>query len=233
VSWARDGSGVYYSRYPALPNGKGDDAARPAVYFHKLGDPQESDRLVYAVTDHPTRAPSARVTEDGHYLVITLFDGYDRNGVSLLDLRQPGAKVTPLFYAWDALYSFIGSSGDNLYFHTTKDAPLRRVIEVDARRPAASACAHRRARGLRGPRRGRLTSVAELLRSMFTTLTPSPGYSKSTGRWSGRCRSRALEPSKGSLVREGDGDVLLLHGLPDPATGLPLRRDGQQILSLA
>jgi prolyl oligopeptidase len=139
VSWARDGSGVYYSRYPALPNGKGDDAARPAVYFHKLGEPQESDRLVYAVTDHPTRAPSARVTEDGHYLVITLFDGYDRNGVSLLDLRQPGAKATPLFYAWDALYTFIGASGDHLYFHTTKDAPLRRVIEVDARRPAASA----------------------------------------------------------------------------------------------
>jgi prolyl oligopeptidase len=139
VSWARDGSGVYYSRYPALPNGKGDDAARPAVYFHKLGDPQESDRLVYAVTDSPTRVPSARVTEDGHYLVITLFDGYDRNGVSLLDLREPGAKVTPLFYGWDALYTFIGSSGDHLFFHTTKDAPLRRVIEVDPRKPVASA----------------------------------------------------------------------------------------------
>jgi prolyl oligopeptidase len=138
VSWARDGSGVYYSRYPALPNGKGDDAARPAVYFHKLGEPQENDRLVYAVTDHPTRVPSARVTEDGHYLVITLFDGYDRNGVSLLDLRSAGAKVKPLFSAWDALYNFIGANGEHLYFHTTKNAPLRRVIDVDARRPASA-----------------------------------------------------------------------------------------------
>ncbi|MGH8324976.1 MAG: S9 family peptidase, partial [Steroidobacteraceae bacterium] len=138
VSWARDGSGVYYSRYPALPNGKGDDAGRPAVYFHKIGDSQESDRLIYAVPDPSTRVPSARVTEDGHYLVITLVDGSDRHGVSLLDLRQPGAKVTALFSAWDALYTFIGSSGDHLYFHTTKDAPLRRVIEVDARRPAAA-----------------------------------------------------------------------------------------------
>jgi len=138
VSWARDGSGVYYSRYPVLPNGKGDDTGRPAVYFHKIGDSQQSDRLIYAVTDHPTRVPSAQVTEDGHYLVITLFDGYERNGVSLLDLRQPGAQVTPLFSNWDALYTFIGASGDHLYFHTTKDAPLRRVIEVDARRPASS-----------------------------------------------------------------------------------------------
>ena len=138
ISWARDGSGVYYSRYPALPNGRGDDAGRPAVYFHKMGESQDSDRLVYAVTDHPTRVPAARVTEDGHYLVITLFDGYDRNGVSLLDLQRPDAKVTPLFYAWDALYSFIGSNGERLYFQTTRNAPLRRVIEVDARKPAGT-----------------------------------------------------------------------------------------------
>ena len=138
VSWARDGSGVYYSRYPSLTNGRGDDAGRPSVYFHKIGTPQDSDSLVYSVTDHPTRVPSARVTEDGHYLVISLFDGYDRNGVSLLDLHKPGAKVTPLFYAWDALYTFIGSNGDRLYFQTTKDAPLRRVIEVDATRPVAT-----------------------------------------------------------------------------------------------
>src|SRR3569833_3532065 len=118
VSWARDGACVYYSRYPSLPNGRGDDSGRPVVYFHKLGEPQESDRLIYAVTDHPTRAPSARVTDDGHYLVITLIDGYDRNGVSVLDLRRPGATVSPLFYSWDALCRFIGSDGDLLYFHT-------------------------------------------------------------------------------------------------------------------
>ena len=136
VSWAHDGSGVYYSRYPALPNGRGDDAGRPAIYFHRLGEPQDQDHLIYAVTDHPTRIPSARVTEDGHYLVITLFDGYERNGISLLDLRRPGATVQPLFYAWDALYTFIGSRGEELFFQTTKDAPQRRVIAVDARRPA-------------------------------------------------------------------------------------------------
>jgi prolyl oligopeptidase len=138
LSWARDGSGVYYSRYPALASGRGDDAGRPAVYFHKIGERQESDRLIYAVTDHPTRVPSARVTEDGRYLVITLFDGYQSNGVNLLDLRQPEARITPLFSAWDALYTFMGSREDRLYFQTTKDAPLRRVIEVDARKPAGS-----------------------------------------------------------------------------------------------
>ena len=81
VSWARDGSGVYYSRYPALPDGQGDDAARPAIYFHKLGTAQDADRLVYAMTDRTTRIPTARVTEDGHYLVITQVEGYEQNGI--------------------------------------------------------------------------------------------------------------------------------------------------------
>jgi prolyl oligopeptidase len=138
VSWAHDGSGVYYDRYPVLPNGKGDDAGRPAVYFHKLGQPQGEDTLIYEVTDHPTRIPSGQVTDDGAYLIINHFDGYERNSVSILDLRKPGAKVKPLFAAWDALYHFIGSQGDRLYFLTTKDAPLRRVIVVDATKPAAT-----------------------------------------------------------------------------------------------
>jgi prolyl oligopeptidase len=138
VSWAHDGSGVYYDRYPVLPNGKGNDAGRPAVYFHRLGESQDQDALIYEVTDHPTRIPAGHVTDDGRYLIITQFDGYEKNAVSVLDLRKPGATAKPLFYAWDALYDFIGSQEDKLYFVTTKNAPQRRIIAVDARQPAAT-----------------------------------------------------------------------------------------------
>ena len=137
VSWARDGSGVYYSRYPEVSVGKGDDAARPAVYFHKLGTPQDADRLIYAIQDQTTRIPQARVTEDGHYLVITQVEGTEKNGVVLLDLSHPGATAQPLLMDWDALYNFIGSQGDELYFHTTQNAPLGRVMAVDARQGAS------------------------------------------------------------------------------------------------
>ncbi len=142
VSWARDSSGVYYDRYPLKPGQKaeeadrGDDAGRPNVFFHKLGDPQSVDRMVYQVTDHPTRVPSGQVTEDGRYLIISLFDGYDSNATLVQDLRKASAKPKPLFAAWDALYNFIGSKGDELYFQTTNAAPRGRVIAVDARDPA-------------------------------------------------------------------------------------------------
>ncbi|MGH8287255.1 MAG: prolyl oligopeptidase family serine peptidase, partial [Steroidobacteraceae bacterium] len=135
LSWARDGSGVYYSRYPARADGRGDDAGQPAIHFHRLGDPQAKDRLVYKVTDHPTRVPRGKVTDDGRYLIITLYDGAFRNGVNVLDLRRSDAAAATLFGAWDAFYDFMGSRGDELYFQTTNDAPLGRVIAVDARRP--------------------------------------------------------------------------------------------------
>ncbi len=132
VSWAHDGSGVYYSRYPAVAVGQGDEAGRPALYFHKLGTPQDADRLVYEIKDRTTRIPTARVTEDGHYLVITQVEGYEKNGIVILDLQQAGAVPQPLLMNWDALYNFIGSHGDELYFHTTLNAPLGQVIAVDA-----------------------------------------------------------------------------------------------------
>jgi len=145
VSWARDSSGVYYSRYPlkagdtADTSERGDDAGRPDVYFHRLSDLQSVDRLVFKVTDHPTRVPSAVVTEDGRYLVVGLFEGYDSNGVLVQDLRKADARPKPLFTAWDALYTFIGSKGDELYFQTTNGAPRGRVIAVNPARPEAAA----------------------------------------------------------------------------------------------
>jgi prolyl oligopeptidase len=138
VSWAPDASGIYYSRYPALPNGKGDDAGRPDLYFHQLGDAQEKDRLVYKVTDHPTHVPEGRVTDDGRYLIITLKEGFDTNAIDLLDLRQKNAKPRRVFSKWDAFYTFLGSRGDDLYFQTTNEAPLGRIIAVDAKEPAPS-----------------------------------------------------------------------------------------------
>jgi prolyl oligopeptidase len=145
MTWARDSSGVYYSRYPLKPGEsaesaeRGDDTGRPDVYFHKLAEPQASDRLVYRVTDHPTRVPAAVVTEDGRYLLIGLFDGYLTNGVLVQDLRRPGAKPQPLFIAWDALYNFIGSKGDELYFQTTNNAPRGRIIAVNPGKPEPAA----------------------------------------------------------------------------------------------
>ncbi|HXE81189.1 MAG TPA: prolyl oligopeptidase family serine peptidase, partial [Vicinamibacterales bacterium] len=140
LSWARDGSGVYYSRYPAGPNGRGDDTRQVSIWFHKLGTPQSEDRLVYDVTGAPKHRnlePNVYgyVTEDGRYLVITVQAGYHENLVRLLDLEHPEAGVRPIIDEWKALYGCIGNDGPVLYFETTDNAPNSRVIAIDVRRP--------------------------------------------------------------------------------------------------
>ena len=136
LSWAPDGSGVYYSRYPARTDdaGRGDDQAQPVVHFHKSGTPQSADRAIYQVTDHPRRVPGASVSDDGRWLFVSLFDGYRANGVDVIDLRDPAAKPRRLFGAWDARYDIIGSEGDTAYV-TTNAAPRGRIIAVDLKDP--------------------------------------------------------------------------------------------------
>jgi prolyl oligopeptidase len=79
--------------------------------------------------------PTARVTDDGRYLIIRLFDGYQKNAVDVIDLQDGSGKAHPLFADWEGLYYFIGSRGYELYFRTTYRSPLGRVIAVDARAP--------------------------------------------------------------------------------------------------
>ena len=55
ASWAKDGSGFFYSRYPDPPEGEEYQAVSTdhRVYFHRLGTDQADDRLVYATPDLP------------------------------------------------------------------------------------------------------------------------------------------------------------------------------------
>ena len=55
VSWAADDRGFYYSRFPQPPPEKllTVAALNQKVYFHKLGDPQSADKLIYERPDHP------------------------------------------------------------------------------------------------------------------------------------------------------------------------------------
>ncbi|AOS96216.1 Prolyl endopeptidase precursor [Microbulbifer aggregans] len=135
VSWAKDESGFYYSRYPFNADGSADDSKQVAVYFHKLGQPQSADELVYEITDHPTRNPDAQLSDDENYLVFTIFDGYDSNAVYLRDLREKNGKVVRLLDDWDALYTYLGNSGKTFFFETNADAANGRVIAVDLDKP--------------------------------------------------------------------------------------------------
>ena len=141
LAWAHDGSGLFYSRFAAPAEGQVFQALNEnqQVYFHKLGTPQSADTLIYKTPDRPKLGHSAEVTDDGAWLVITSAEGTDnRYEVVLQDLRKADARPFTLIAGLDNNWQLAGSAGDTLYFLTDKDAPLQKIVAIDAAHPAAA-----------------------------------------------------------------------------------------------
>lgn len=138
ASWARDGSGFYYSRYPEPKEGAAltEKNENQSIWFHKPGTKQETDTMVYARPDQPQWGLSGGVTDDGRYLIITVTEGTDpKTRVYYRDLTKPRSGVVELLNQFDAAYDFIENEGTTFYFNTNLDAPRRRVIAIDVENP--------------------------------------------------------------------------------------------------
>ena len=137
VSWTRDNSGFYYSRYdePKSDSLKATNYFQK-VYFHKLGTPQSEDVLVYERPDQKDWLFGAQVTEDGDYLIIPIFQGTDsKTRVYYKDLKSNNSGVVKLLDDFDAAYSFIGNQGSRFWFQTDLQASRGKIIEIDTAKP--------------------------------------------------------------------------------------------------
>jgi prolyl oligopeptidase len=138
ATWMKDGSGFFYSRYdkPDEQNQLRSQVYGHKIYFHKLGMPQSDDKLVYERPDQKEWLFNEEVTDDGHYLVITVQRGTDpKNRIFYKDLVDPESKVVELFDKADAAYTFVGNEGPVFAFRTDLNAPLGRLISVDTTKP--------------------------------------------------------------------------------------------------
>lgn len=139
ISWTPDSKGFYYSRYDQPAEGAAFQSLNlnQKVYYHTVGTAQSEDTLIYQRPDEPEWGFNADVSEDGHYLVITVWKGTDdRYRVTIKDLRRPDSKPIDLIDNFEFEYTFIGNDGTRLLFQTNKDAPKRRIIEIDLDQPA-------------------------------------------------------------------------------------------------
>ncbi len=143
LSWTRDGKGFFYSRFPAVAGDDKLSAAleHQALYYHRIGTPQEQDLLVYERRDLPTWFINGVVSDDGRYLFVYMSRGADaRNRLYIADLGDPrapnvAAPVRALVEEDDGEFSAIGNDGSTIYLRTDLDAPRRRVVAVSLDHP--------------------------------------------------------------------------------------------------
>src|SRR5512133_3342645 len=143
VHWTKDGNGFFYSRFPIPEVGKElQNAVRDQkLYYHKLGTPQTSDRLIYERKDHPEWFVFGSMSDDGRFLYVSVVKGTDpHNRLYVLDLGDPmhpnvAAPVKALFDAGDAAYSPIANVGGTIYISTDNGAPRYRIVAFDVAHP--------------------------------------------------------------------------------------------------
>jgi prolyl oligopeptidase len=138
ASWTKDGKGFYYSRYDEP---KHDTAMRDAnyfqkLYYHRLGATQTEDQLIYERPDNKELGFNGTVTDDGHYLIITVWQGTSpKNRLYYKDLSRPDSQVLKLLDDFDAQYEFVDNDGPVFWFKTDLDATRSRLIAIDTRSP--------------------------------------------------------------------------------------------------
>ncbi len=142
-SWTLDDGGFFYSRYPEPPKGRAisHQVVNQKLYYHKLGTPQSSDVLIYARPDLPRWIVGGDVSENGHYLFVSLVNGTaPENELYYADLGNPRrpnvrARLKALYTKNDAQYSPVGMEGRTLFLHTTLDAPKGRIVATRLSNP--------------------------------------------------------------------------------------------------
>ncbi|HET9776105.1 MAG TPA: prolyl oligopeptidase family serine peptidase [Gemmatimonadaceae bacterium] len=143
ISWTHDNKGFFYSRYdePVSGNKMTNANKNQKLYYHRIGQAQSRDELVYDRPDQPDWLFDGSVSDDGQYLVITVSQGTDvRTRLYFVDLDDPDKPeidnpVVRLIDKLDAEYSFIGNRKTMFYVRTDRNAPRGRIVAISIDNP--------------------------------------------------------------------------------------------------
>ncbi|MBC6110702.1 prolyl oligopeptidase family protein [Pedobacter fastidiosus] len=127
------GDGFYYSKYDEPAKGTELSAANKfqKVYFHKLGDEQKEDELIFEDKSNPNLYFGADVTEDEHFLILYSSAGTSGNALFYQDLKAPQSKISLLVKGFENNHSIVENVGDKLLLNTDLGAENKQVVLID------------------------------------------------------------------------------------------------------
>ncbi|GJN03366.1 hypothetical protein PR202_ga20803 [Eleusine coracana subsp. coracana] len=118
------------------------------IYYHVMGSDQSEDILCWKDPEHPKYSFGASVTEDGKYIVLSIYEGCDPVNklyhceISSLPRGIEGFRGTEellpfvkLIDNFDAQYEVVANDGDEFTFSTNKSAPKNKLVRVNLKNP--------------------------------------------------------------------------------------------------
>ncbi|MBN2243437.1 MAG: S9 family peptidase [Acidobacteria bacterium] len=136
AAWYRDG--FFYSGYDEPARG-GELTARnqfQKIFYHKMGDPQEKDTLIYEDARNPLRYFSLEVSEDEKYAFLGISEGTSGNELYWKDLTRAEAPFEPLIEGFEFDSYPVDNVGRKFLIYTNVDAPNYKVVLIDPDKPS-------------------------------------------------------------------------------------------------
>jgi len=130
VSWLKDG--FFYSRYDMPEKGKelSEKNEDMKIYYHKLGENQSEDKLIFQDKENPLRYSTAIVTKDEKYLVLSISEGTYGNEIRIKKIDEE-SDFKIVFKGFNNEYNYIDSLNGDLIFLTDEDAPNKKIIKLN------------------------------------------------------------------------------------------------------
>ena len=135
IAW--QGNGFYYSRFPKpeLDKALTTKAEGQLVYYHILGTPVASDKLMYSDEKNPKNLIHAGVSDDARFVCVSLSAGTSNNSVVVRDEARNSSDFKTIIADQTHDWNFIDNVGDKLYFLTNYKASNRCIIGIDFNHP--------------------------------------------------------------------------------------------------
>jgi len=135
LAWLPDGSGFFYTRYPAKGSvPAGEEQYHRHVFFHRLGTDPAGDAKVFGDGLGLSSWPNVHLSPDGRFLGIDIFEGWSRSDIYLLD-RHKGGPPVPVVAGRNAIFSLAEVLDQRLLVVSNENAPRYQLFEVDVKRP--------------------------------------------------------------------------------------------------
>jgi prolyl oligopeptidase len=136
LAW-KGNEGIYYSSYdkPTAGSQLAGKTQIHKLYYHKLGTPQSTDKLIFGGEKDPNRYIGASVTEDERFLIISAANTTTGNKLYVQDLGKPGSPIVNIVPDEKSINQVVDNVGSKLYLQTNYNAPNYRLVTVDAAAP--------------------------------------------------------------------------------------------------
>ncbi|MCU1331361.1 MAG: Prolyl endopeptidase [Candidatus Angelobacter sp.] len=145
VAWLPDSSGFYYTRYPQpgeVP--AGEEMYNRRVFFHQVNASGnaigKNDPLIFPAHNvdlAPQHWPNVSISNDGHWLLVDVSEGWTKTELYLKDISIPASKFQRITTGGTFLYHGEVLDGE-LYLTSNEGAPRFRVFKVSCSAPDRS-----------------------------------------------------------------------------------------------